>query len=1010
MNDVYQILNKIVDGEPVRAIDNKDAYSYPAAYHFGAFERNDLVTLDASILGEKFCGRYCDVAECFRSFSRSLENSGRKKKTKITIEAKQPTDVQVKLYPFVRKPQYMEFTMQNRSKQPITAGMLLHEAVNDFNGPQPDICSWEFSERYVVAPGETKTMRYSFHANSLRCLNPSSKAKNPAYCTSVVCGILLTGIKPNMEYDLLFSDDLLYFGYASGVEAEVVSNLSEWSAGKEVSLEIGTLQTVGERQVDVEMRKHDRVMWRLRLNDEQKSILDQDKLTLKITPPWYLSDGCYSVGLAVDGYRVRGGEWSVRLKNEGEYTLPKAERREYHGLPTLFVNDQPLPFTTYSAPVYQPGSFKQFGKAGTSVVSIELPVGAHLSKRYEDTLVAPGVYDFSSIDEMVAIAMEAAPEAYLLLRCYPTMPWFWFQENEDQRALIKTDKGNIAAWEENGEPAASLASEKWLSAQEKTIHDFIAYIKTQPWSSRVIGFHITGGATCEWFSWGSNYDGLIGSDFSRINQETFKSWMKKHGVYDGSDDPVPELEARLGRHSDILPDTKEAVSAAMYSWYYSDLLFQTMERLAKAVKQASDNRLIVGTFYGYVLQLSGESRQAISYSLAALSKVLASPYIDYIGGVPLHTYRNLDGYDSFVSTIDSVIASGKLYYNENDLFSWLHPIHWNVPYDKDDPRGGAISMHRRVMANDAVHGALLGWFGLADSWHNDEKLLEDFSLQMKAYKESYQFDRTPVSEAALVTDDTSFTWVSAYTTMPFHNNVELMYEAAKTGRPVSVWIMEHLDRLPDRIRFVMVPFAFASKPKNIEKLRRLIEQGARTILVVGAPGYINPETGKRDMAAVRELLNLSIRENPALGRWDQLYDDTGKCVCPARYMPCPRFELEEEGFLHYAEGFYAAAKRPLANGGQLIWCGTAPADRKLLGQWMAEAGVHQYAPEGFTVQAARELLSVTAGTAGPRNVNLQFPFEAEICDLMDGFSGCGKQIRCEFAPGQTRLFSVKKRD
>ena len=1003
---VYKQLGTLVSGEPLRAIEGKDAYSYPAGYHFGVFERNDLVSLDASILQNEFNGKYCDTQVFFHRFSRELAREGRKQKTRIQIHAKTETDCEIKLYSFVREPQYMEFTMKNQSKEPLTVGMQLRESINDFNGPNPDICSWELPERYVLAPKQEKVLRFSFEPDRLNCLNSNSKAKKPAYCASVVCAILLSGIRAEIPYDFLLSDDELYFGYAPEAEAEITSAGDIWDCGSEVGIEINTLRAVCGEKIDLELRKNDRTMWRARLSDEEKSALDQDKVVVNRSLPWYLSPGRYTVGLVADGYRVRGGELSVSIENKGHYELPVAERKMYKGLPTLFVNGEPCPFCTYSSPIYKPEIFTRFGRAGTNVISIELPVGAHFSKQYEDTLIAPGVYDFSSVDEMIGIALQANPDAYLLIRCYPTMPWFWFQENDDQRALIKTDRGNIAPWEENGEPAASLASEKWLAAQSQTFRDFIAYIREQPWCSRVIGFHITGGATCEWFAWGSNYDGAVGSDFSRINQEKFKRWLIEHGYELPAGDPVPPLETRIGRHSDILPDTKESILAAAYSQYYSDLLFQTMERLARTVKEASDNRLIVGTFYGYVFQLSGESRQALSYSLAALSSVLKSPYIDYIGGVPLHTYRYLDGYDSFVSVIDSVTANGKLYYNENDLFSWLHPIHWNVPYDDKDPRAGAISMHRRVMANDAVHGALLGWFGLADSWHNDEELLADFAKQMQSYKDAAVLDRTPASEVAIVIDDTSFTWVSAYTSMPLHNNTELLFEAAKTGRPVSTWILEDIDKIPERVKFIMVSFAFAAKPGNIEKLRRVIEQGGRTILVIGAPGYIDPTNGNRSIERVSRLLELPLRDNMAIGRWDKLFNKQGECLCPTTYMPCPRFELKEEGCLRFAEGFYAGTERSLVRGGRLIWCGTAPLSRNLLDKWMTEAGAHRYAPMGFTVNASKQVVSVTAPTGGPEEVELDFGRPVKMIDMMDGFTGEGRKIRCNFLPGQTRLFAL----
>ena len=77
---------------------------------------------------------------------------------------------------------------------------------------------------------------------------------------------------------------------------------------------------------------------------------------------------------------------------------------------------------------------------------------------------------------------------------------------------------------------------------------------------------------------------------------------------------------------------------------------------------------------------------------------------------------------------------------------------------------------------------------------------------------------------------------------------------------------------------------------------------------------------------------------------------------------------------------------------------------------MEEAGVHFYAPEGYTVYASEELVSISADTLTTGVQEIYFPYEVEVTDLFDGFTATGQRISCTFEPGQTRLLKVKRLD
>jgi hypothetical protein len=232
---------------------------------------------------------------------------------------------------------------------------------------------------------------------------------------------------------------------------------------------------------------------------------------------------------------------------------------------------------------------------------------------------------------------------------------------------------------------------------------------------------------------------------------------------------------------------------------------------------------------------------------------------------------------------------------------------------------------------------------------------------------------------------------------------------------MSTWILSDLDRLPDRIKFVAIVNAAAPRADDLEKLRRLIERGGRTILIVGTPGLIDSQTLRWNPANPESLLGLPVRLDAAAQPMRARLTATGEWLCPIQAgeketgLIRPRPWLAGEGFMKYEDGKTAGAERPLAGGGRLIWCGVAPiASEAWLRAQVQAAGVHCYAPAPCSVQAAQDLVSVTSVYTDDREVELTWPQAVTVTDLFDGWRGQGQTFTCPFTHGQTRLFKVTR--
>ncbi len=866
-------------------------------------------------------------------------------------------------------PESIAFTVRNDSATAVGFLMTADE-MNWLPVRETTYRSWLLGDAQMVEPGETRQLVYS-----LASATSASEDKSPPRLPFGSLSIHLRFLVPGQAHILTLSD--FEVRYPEG-------------------------QVTPTSRLSLELCRADWVYWRKFLSPEEATDPQAVLAKVKATDlPWWIPGGDYELGLVSDGYRVPGSASAITVPTRPGAELPLAERRLYGGRPSFFVEGKPFSWNGYSSYDYQPGNVTEFGEHGATVLCVPASAGAHVHGISAQNWLAPDVFDFGELDQQVAFSLQANPDAILFLRLSLNLPPWWSQAHPDDLVRVRTAQGDLF-WEETGFfKGASLASKAWLADQESALRALLSYCKRQPWASRLAGIWLTGEVTEEWFAWGSN-DGYY-SDYSGPSQQAFADWLAQQ-PYSATlpTQSLPNPDQRKASGYDVYPATESGRQAASYHRYLSELTAATISHFARIVKDETAGKPLVGVFYGYVIQLAGEPRQAISGHFG-LRELLDNPDIDFLGSVPLLNWRDLSwGYNPYCSATDSIQAAGKLFCSENDLFSWLHPILWHSLYDPADPRGGAISMHRRECAGDAVRGVMSQKFSLMTSWHHDAALQQDFAFQQKVLASTLDLDKTGVEEIAFVVDDTTFGWTPPESTLLRFTNAELLRAFGRTGAPVGVWLLSDLDKLPDRIKLVVIASATAAKEADLAKLSALLEAGGRTVLVVGLPGLVNTETQQWEVQRPGQLLGLpiTVRDEALPGT---LTTVEGLVVVLPNLRP--RGETSEPGKFAYADGASAWAERALPNGGKLLWCGAPPASWDFARPLVEAAGVHCYAPVGCFVHASRELVAVTSNIG--QTVELVFPSPVSVTDLFDGWKGEGQAITSPFVLGQTRLLKVE---
>lgn len=898
--------------------------------------------------------------------------------------------------PFIRHAfTNISFRVTNHSAKPIHLMMDMNELPWE-NKPVFTGKNLRFDQSHIIEPGQSTKVQFDW--DKLRLVNNNQP-------TDVVCPLtgmtlLIPGGEVGVDYKIEFSDLQVTYPKASAPAVKSWQADPRVRAGEPWQFGLAFDSPPVSEPMQMEWCQGGCVYWRHELGAEQVIQLHRGE-QISVTPPTWLPQGTLEATLTKGGYWLPGLTMMVRVENKRRPGLAKCQRKQLGGRPWAFANGQPIHWQAYSSYDYQPGPVRQFGERGHGLFFIPVAVGMHLHHVAEATVPTPGQMEMAQIHERVGYSLQSNPDAHILFRCSLTPPPWWVQQHADQQALVEIN-GELVPWEETNTSAVSIASESWVRDQMQWLKQFIESCDLMPWADRVIGFMLHAEVTEEWFAWGSNDGGL--ADYSKPFQGAWVVW-KQQNEWDDLPDQIATPELRRKGGMDFQPDSLEGRWVAATDQFMSDLTTSIIIKFSKAVKKFSRGRSLTGTFIGYVIQLTGETRQSTSGHFG-LQKLLQCPDVDVIAGVPLLDGRGyLDGAIVTGTADASVAASGKLILMENDLFSWLHPGLWHQPYDVSDPRQAAIDMHQRVGAMTAIQAFAEHKFSLMSSWHHDSILLDEFGKLSDVNRRCRELDRTPMAEVAFVVDDRSLSQSVIDTGWWGACHKRLLIEISRCGAPVDVWLLSDLAKLPKAIKFVVLASAVCPDVSSLQAIKALLKRRGIRVLAVGPIGLVDVRSGHWVPQQVSKLLELQINVGADVAKEVGLRLRADGRLVASVPMVRPRLESQDAGALIYSDGVAASCERKLPGGGKLTWVGVPPIDAELLRGWMTEAGVHLYAPAGYQVRRVKQLLSVTASVAG--EVTLQMPALARLQDLYSDWQGSGKAVVIPFRAGQTRLMMVR---
>lgn len=747
--------------------------------------------------------------------------------------------------------------------------------------------------------------------------------------------------------------------------------------------------------------------------------------------PRYAIGGPHSVVLRLGDAHVRhsGSPTDEDLAKVTIQQLPSkpcvASVQPHHGTPTLFINGQPHNGMTWATYRPTPEVFRDFTRAGITLYTFAATPtesGYNLSRT---AWTGPEEYDFSQLDERALMLLKENPDAYFFPRLYLHAPKWWSESHPDDVVLTDPGDGKFVPFiHSGGKPAPSWASEAWRRDTIEGLRRLIAHVEASPYAGRVVGYHLASGTTEEWMMWGGNEQQWV--DFSPANTVRFRKWLRaKYSTNEAlraawhsesaslEAATIPTKAQRQQTGLGILRDPAQEQAVIDYYLYNSDLVADTICTFAKAVKDTTHRKKIVGAFYGYLLQLCGEQRQQNAGHLA-LEQVLACPDLDFLTSPTSYAFRQLggEGTSHFMSLFGSAKLHGKLWFDENDIRTSLAPGTlgtWGKPADVPND----VIQQEKELANVIVNGSAQWWFDVGSNVYSDPALMSRIAALAKHAGEALNLDRSPADEVAMIVDERSLCWLRVADPMGARLLLSQLPALSRIGAPVGHYLVTDLPQLKDRkVFFIMTSFApTAADRQAIEALKG----DGHLLVFLYAPGlYRNgqiDESGMAELTGIRLRLSrveseLSVKiagPHPLTeGLEGQSYGDPPRRAFPVCYADDPSATV-----LGTLPGGQAGLVIKAGNGWTSVFSAAPMLPAKLLRNLAQLGGAHTYIDTEDVIWASQNLVGVCVKNAGKRLIRLPAP--ASVRDLFSGqrLGENSSSFEADFADRATRVFVVK---
>lgn len=640
---------------------------------------------------------------------------------------------------------------------------------------------------------------------------------------------------------------------------------------------------------------------------------------------------------------------------------------------------------------------------------------------------------YRSISNVLDMMIEEDPEAKILLRVnisiYGRNAVLWGKEHpgDIMQFLVDSAEESQSAGQEDDlfeyHAAVTIASDDWAAAAKNSFAYMHKLLAENPvYDEHLLGYHIGAAETGEWFHCSLRERGI---DVSQTNQKAFQKFLvKKYGDIQqlcqawsepGRYDSFQEISLPTDiPANDRRADSEITLFTALehqrfidYSDYASQIVADRIEEFAQFVRGLIGNEKLIVFFYGYYFDLydprTGHFR---------LEQVLKCKEINALSSPICYNDRNEGGVGAFMSPVDSVIKSGKLWLVENDIrncvvikddefYDWVKPIASVEKYNE---------ITKRELGQLLIHNVGCWYMDLyARGWHCQQNIWDQFQKTKEIYEEQMRNAEEFIPDLAVVVDESAMSYCGTAEGCGRQLLYQTRLHLYRAGIKFGLYTMA--DLLANRIKgyqavLLLTPFALTKeKAETIDRI--LTEQKAGLISLYGF--------GDSDMKAVAQLMGMEFET--LRGQKQSL-----NITCTAEELqncelidqiganPITCCSQMQEVLAVYREGVCegkAAIGLSDRGGGMRIFVGCLELSADLIRALCRICGIHIYCEQGQCLHVGNRYITLyTNETATAAEIRL--PEQHKLQDLYTGELLNTDRIKKEFRPFSAYSYRILK--
>lgn len=454
------------------------------------------------------------------------------------------------------------------------------------------------------------------------------------------------------------------------------------------------------------------------------------------------------------------------------------------GTPYIWVDGEIIPSVAYMTYFEERHDYKDFANIGFNLYSVSIslatqPINAGSGAMpYESGVFdKKGEADFSAVDESINEILKHCPNALIFPRIYICPPQWWIDENPEHTISVPHDKRR-----------ESLYSDKFREDASDWLRQLIEHLKP---CDNIIGYHISGGNTQEWF----HLDLTAG--YKPETLPFFNKFLEKNypNLYPAKS--LPPLDA-IGTDGVIDNELTRA-----FLQFANDEVAYTVEHFCKVAKEAVEYKQIVGVFYGYIFEVDN-----VLWGTHSQHILLESENIDFFSSPNSYAHLRPLGDDwGDMMAVDSVKLHNKMCFIECDVRTCLstYPGVARKSFDPDGiynnplwlgPPTDELSTFaiRKSLARQLTHTHGLWWFDMFGHWFSSEMMMNEMAISKKVYTEAsgrnlYHTD----NEVAFFVDEKIYQKVGLR--HPLASIGERRFPLGKMGAPYSAFLLSDFNNI-----------------------------------------------------------------------------------------------------------------------------------------------------------------------------------------------------------------------